>query len=177
MRYLKFNDLFSVTFAILAMVCCVVAQSQSQQLTDKDKKQILKAILNDAQSRFDANADLRNSFRNCQNLTLNNKRVIFLSTENIKRKFVPKIASIHFELMDKDQINAEVEANGQLCYLMVRGFTQNEGKIVVNLDRVVLTTGGCKGCLKGFYALSTSYECQKSKKWQVGYKSSGEIVN
>ncbi len=126
------------------------------QITNKDKAQIIKSIL------------LEFDFLNRHLVLAGEKReVVYLSTENISPKFLPKISGINFVLVNPQEIKEK--ANTLFGYYAFEEFKVEDSKVLVSFSNIYKDTrikcSGCAGSANSTHGIR--YEFRKvSGKWQ-----------
>jgi hypothetical protein len=145
-----------------------LAQQGRRPLADKDKRTIVGLVLRETLSGRKRGDQRPGVLDSCRAYHLQNDRVIFISTLNIRPDIVPRLPGFHFELMTPDEIYREVDTNKRHCYIEFNGISVKAGKVTVHLQEALVGWGGCEGCAKSLYADGTVYEARKvSAGWRI----------
>jgi hypothetical protein len=163
------STLVVIIILIFASLSNASARQNKLTLTDKDRRAITQIALIEGIKDFRSRFKKPSILDNCQTLFLRNEEVLFLSTNNIEPKFVPKISNFHFEIMTPDEIETELETNRRHCYFSFERFENTGTKVEITLSKT-LNLWSCPTCVLYIYAERIVYEFRKVKgKWIVRY--------
>lgn len=151
----------------LVVVLWLPTQAQKRSrpllLTDEDKSSIVSAVFADGFEELNAPLGGSSILDGCPDLILRDERVVFISTKNIDRKFVPQIAGAHFEFMTPGEIEDAVKANDKHCYFEFTRFEVVGPKVAVTFGKYFKRPAS-------IYGEAFKYEYTKVKgKWQGKY--------
>lgn len=156
------------TAALIALIVALTLFAQGRerkprlQLTDDDRKAIVDSVFSNRFEELNAITSKPNILNECLHLVPNGETVAFISTSNIKRRFVPKIAGVHFEFMTPDEIKKGAKAYRHCLFEFTR-FEVAGSAVMVDFSKLLRRA-------PYFYNEIFRYEFTKvSGKWQRKY--------
>jgi len=155
--------------AVIALIVALTLSAHGRErklrlrLTDDDRKAIVESVFSDRFDELNAKTSKPNILNDCLHLVLNDETVAFISTNNIERRFVPKIAGVHFEFMTPDEIKKGVKASYRHCLFEFTRFEVAGSAVMVDFSKLL-------GRAPYFYSEIFRYEFTKvAGKWQRKY--------